>query len=108
MASEPSEWEMRESWRIPLDRLHAVIEVVLAHLAEVEGDSVSLERDHFWTIPAEQIYDVYQEPDGLTVGQLSESWQHLEQMLDGRSDTLNYHLVWLADVLRAIGQEVAG
>jgi hypothetical protein len=98
---------MREPLRVPLDRLRAVVELVLAHLAETEGDAVGLERDHFWSIPAEKIYDVYKEPDGLTIGQLSESWQHLEQVLDGKSDALNYHLVWLADVLRAIGQEVS-
>lgn len=98
---------MSEPLRVPLERLRAVFEQIIAHLAETEGDVVGLERDHFWSIPVEKLYNVYNEPDGLTVGQLSESWQHLEQVLDGKLDVLNYHLVWLADVLRAIGQEVA-
>ncbi|MBC3840689.1 hypothetical protein GXW82_11685 [Streptacidiphilus sp. 4-A2] len=44
------------------------------------------------------------EPSTLTIGQLSESWQHLESQLGDEDRAVGYHVVWLADVIRAIGQ----
>ncbi|MEV6670522.1 hypothetical protein [Streptomyces sp. NPDC051162] len=48
------------------------------------------------------------EPKTLTIGQLSESWQHLEDLLAHQDGALGYHLVWLADIIRAIGQDATG
>ena len=44
----------------------------------------------------------------FTIGQVSESWENLRGMLEDRSKALGYGLVWLADVLRAIGDEEVG
>jgi hypothetical protein len=43
-----------------------------------------------------------------TIGQLSESWQHLEDLLAHEDRAVGYHLVWLADVIRAIGHRTVG
>lgn len=91
---------------VRLPRLRKAFELVAEYLAKAEGDTLSLGHDYFWSIPAGELYDVYNRPANLTVGQLSESWQHIEDVLDGKTDLLGYHLIWLSDVLRAIGQDV--
>jgi hypothetical protein len=49
------------------------------------------------------LYNLYNEPIALTIGQLSETWQHLESLTSGQDQPMGYHLVWLADIIRAIG-----
>ncbi|GAB4582259.1 hypothetical protein Ntsu_00910 [Nocardia sp. IFM 10818] len=92
---------------VPLAELRRSFEVLLDHVEAVAGTGVvSLDKDYFWSVPAEQLYDINSEPSDLTIGQLSESWQHMRDLLTNQDRALSYHLVWLADVLRAIGQDI--
>jgi len=56
----------------------------------------------FWSIPPDALYDVYQEPPELTIGQLTESWDNLRRLGEDEPG-FGLDLVWLSDVLRAIG-----
>lgn len=96
---------MSESLRIPVDRLRAAFDLLMTRIAETEGDTVALERDYFWSIDPDVLYNVYEEPSSLAVGQLSESWYNIERLLDDNPGALNYHLVWLADIIRALGHD---
>lgn len=96
MASDPLQ--------IPLDQLRHAFELALRQVEASAGNAVTLERDYFWSVPGDELYDVLSEPSALTIGQLSESWQHLEALLADEGRAVGYHLVWLADVIRAIGQ----
>jgi hypothetical protein len=89
--------------RIPVERLRQACELLLDHLAQNENGVVELERDYFWSIDDDTLYNVYVEPEALAVGQVSESWAHLEALLDGADESPTRHLVWLSEVLRAAG-----
>ncbi len=92
---------------VSLAELRGSFDALLRHVeASVAGDEIALDRDYFWSIPADELYDVAEEPGNLTIGQLSESWQHLRDLLADQDRAVGYHLVWLADVLRAIGQDL--
>jgi hypothetical protein len=97
---------MVERLTVPIDELRLVCSRLLDHLASAEGNEVQLEKDFFWAIPPEQLYNVDASPQDLTIGQLSESWKNLTNILGDDSPTNAFALVWLADVLRAIGQEI--
>ncbi|MFI5831456.1 hypothetical protein ACIA6C_30095 [Streptomyces sp. NPDC051578] len=96
-----------EPLRIPLDQLRTAFELALQHIEASAGSAVALEHDYFWSIPGDELYDVPNEPKTITIGQLSESWQHLEDLLADPNRAVGHHLVWLADVLHAIGQDTA-
>ncbi|MFG2439716.1 hypothetical protein [Streptomyces sp. NPDC048508] len=98
MASDPLQ--------IPLDQLRYAFELALRQVEASAGNAVTLECDYFWSVPGAELYDVLSEPSALTIGQLSESWQHLEALLAGEDRAVVYHMVWLADVIRAIGQNI--
>ncbi|MFD7874148.1 hypothetical protein ACFV5G_08480 [Streptomyces sp. NPDC059766] len=96
-----------EPLRIPLDQLRHAFELALQHIEASAGNTVALEHEYFWSVPGDELYDVPNEPRTITIGQLSESWRHLEDLLADPNRALGHHLVWLADVLRAIGQGTA-
>ena len=95
-----------EPLRISVHELRTACELALLHLAKTEGETVELERDYFWSIDDESLYNVYKEPTQPGIGQVSESWGHLQELVQDRVGTPTRHLVWLSDVLRALGTPV--
>jgi hypothetical protein len=98
-----------EPLSVSVTELRRSVDVLLGHIEAQVGDGpVVLDTDYFWAVPAAELYDVAEAPGNLTIGQLSESWQHVRDLLADQSHAVGYHLVWLADVLRAIGHGLPG
>lgn len=97
---------------IPVDDLRRAVDLVLRHVEASAGPTVALTDDLFWSVPADALHDIGTgtPPGDLTIGQLSESWGHVADLLaqrgEGRGQAVGHHLVWLADVMRAIGHDV--
>ncbi|WP_405492215.1 hypothetical protein [Nocardia sp. NBC_00511] len=89
--------ELRRSFNLLLDHLEAA----------TDGGIIHLDQDYFWSIPQDELYDVTTVPSNLTVGQLSWSWEHLTDLLAEPDRAIGHHLVWLAEVLRAVGQKTS-
>jgi len=97
---------MPERIRVPVDLLRRASELLLNHLESVEGDAIMLDKDYYWTVAQEQLYDAYNEPSTFTVGQLSECLENLERLVEDPSRSTSFALVWLADLMRSAGQTV--
>ncbi len=89
---------------VDLDVLERAFPILIKHLREVTGNNVSLSSDHYWSGPAEYAHDMNVEPAELSVGQVSECMEWLTALAEDPEHALTYHLVWFADVLRAVGQ----
>ncbi|GAA2054990.1 hypothetical protein [Leifsonia soli] len=87
---------------IDTGELREVFERLVTHLEQTRGASVTLHEDYFYSMPYPEIYDVMKDPPALTIGQLTESWANLHRAEDGDS-TVTFELVWLGDVLKALG-----
>jgi len=85
--------------------LRKATERLLTHLEETGRDEVSLSLDYYWDIPRELRYDNYEQPSDLSLRQLTDDWVELQKILDGKNAPSVYALVWLASLLRAVGEE---
>ncbi|MGW4371459.1 hypothetical protein ACWEKT_38060 [Nocardia takedensis] len=85
---------------VDYDRLTEVFAMLIAHL-RAKGRSQALERDAFWSIPVARMHEVYAEPE-LTIGLVSETWENLRNMI-ADDDASPQGLIWVADILRALG-----
>jgi hypothetical protein len=65
---------------------------------------LTLDKDYFWSIPPAEAYDVYNEPSNLTVGQLTECLDNLKVIVEDPSRSTSFALVWLGELMRAVGQ----
>jgi hypothetical protein len=90
--------------RISVDELRQIADLLLDYVTSRHGESMDLERSHFWSVPVMESFDLADQPD-LTVGSIAESWGHLTDMRTDGSKVVGYGLVWLADALRAIASE---
>jgi hypothetical protein len=89
---------------IKLKELRLVTEKLYQHLDDLGVESVVINDDYYWSIPREDLYQPYQEPGELTIGQLSDDWRDLEKVLRGELDPIASNLVDLAAILKVVGQ----
>ncbi|HTN99156.1 MAG TPA: hypothetical protein VL068_00670 [Microthrixaceae bacterium] len=92
----------------PLDVLEllALCRMVLEKTIEQGTREVSLEHDFYWSIAPEQRYYVYDEPEDLSIGQLSSDLDSLRSLVDYDSFVPPNALVWLARLMEALGDEI--
>lgn len=57
---------------VRVDELRKTTNSLLSYLEENNITKIDLEKDYYWNIPKESRYQVENEPNELTVGQLSE------------------------------------
>ena len=93
---------------VSIDELREIFNRLMDHLETTGIDRVKLDCDFFWSIPQDELYNVYEDPKSLSIGQVSESLDFLNQIRLGQSEPIGFALVWLADVLRAIGHKSIG
>jgi len=92
----------RNGLQITTADLRLVFERVLSHVEQTNGGAVTLGEDYFYSLPSPDLYDVLDDPPEPTIGQLTESWDNLTRN-SAADSPLVWELVWLGDILRAIG-----
>jgi len=91
--------------QITTRELRQAVTKVLDHLEDTARAVLTIDKDYYWSIPADQRYDPYQQPTDLTLGQLSDDWCEVKKIIEGQSAPIGYALVWLSSIILAIGEE---
>jgi hypothetical protein len=66
-------------------------------------DSINLgDRDYYWDIFEEELYNPYQEPTKLSLGQLSFDWDNFLRLKQKNASPVSHDLKSLGAILRAI------
>jgi hypothetical protein len=90
---------------VKLSELRAAIDKIFVHLEETERTIVPIPHDYYWWIPKETVYNPYSQPSEMDLGQLSDDLAELNRIANGEAEPHSYALVWVASLLRAIGEE---
>jgi len=91
---------------VNIRQLREVTDKIFSHLLEDGVEKLDLTADYYWQIPREFLYDKYDEPKSFTMGQLSEDLTFVEEIREGVRSPVAYGLVWIASLLRYIGEEI--
>ena len=92
---------------VSIDKLRAAANALLSHLERSGVATVTISEDYYWDVPEQLRYDAFAEPSEHTIGQLSFDIRELELMLTGERPLMGFGLVWLAAILRRVGETVA-
>ena len=90
--------------KITVPELKAAAELLLSHLERHSASEIEIKDDFYWDVPEPKRYDKYEEPKQFDVGQLSDDVNELRRIATGAASPAGYGLVWLAAVLRRIGE----
>ena len=89
---------------VKTSELRAIADRILAYFEETGRTEFEIPEDYYWSIPTDQLYDIENNPEGLTIGQLSDDWNEIKSILKNESPPIGYAAVWLSAILRAIGE----
>jgi hypothetical protein len=92
--------------QVKIEEVKAAFDSLMEHLKSNGHESIDIDVDYYWDILKEERYNPYEDPKNFSMGQLSDDISELRRVLDGDSEPVTYGLVWLASVLRAIGEKV--
>jgi hypothetical protein len=93
--------------QIEISKLREVTDRLLVHIEQLGYQSVEIPYDYYWDIDPPARYDS-KTPGKPTVGQLYDDWANLEKILRNDNEPIAYALVWLAALLRVVGEKVIG
>ncbi len=88
--------------------LKCAANLLFQHLEATGHTQLSFNIDYYWSIPTEHVYNVYEEPHDLTIGQISDDLSELMRIVEGDSEPNVYALAWLASILRAAADTMPG
>jgi len=91
---------------IDIALLRTATDKLLLRMLEMGISKVELDADYYWHIPSELLYDNYDEPKSFTMGQLSEDLTFVQEVADGTRPPVSYALVWVASLLKFVGEKV--
>ena len=93
---------------IKLNELKICMNKIISYMESSCADEIDPKQDMYWYIQPEACYDPYKDPNikDLTLGQISFDIDELKKIAAGEAEVTAYHLIWLANVLRSIGDEI--
>lgn len=89
---------------VKIKELADACRILLSHVQDTVGETVTIDEDYYWDVPDTERFKVEENPQRLTIGQLSEDLSEITAILEGKKEPLGYGLVWLAALLRRIGE----
>lgn len=90
--------------KISVDEIQKITLLLLSRLKESRGDEIEVANDYYWDISDEELYNPYEEPKNITLGQLSDDIEEIQRLVNS-DDAIMYDLKRLAVVLKAISVE---
>lgn len=95
---------MDNNTRISIDEIQKITLLLLARLKESRGVEIEIKSDYYWDISDEELYNPYEEPKNITLGQLSDDIEEIHRLANS-DDEVMYDLKRLAAIFKAISIE---
>lgn len=94
--------------RIDLDELEAALQIALRTLRAEQGEHLEFEKiDFYWAAGPDELYDPYQKPARLGLGQISDDLEEMRRLVTDDTDPTSLYLVKVCAILEALGHEQA-
>ncbi|TCB95888.1 hypothetical protein E0L21_24355 [Kosakonia quasisacchari] len=90
--------------QIDLTLLEKVVTEIFTEMKNRGIDSVPLDADYYWNIPSEALYDPYQDPNQLDLGQLQDDYETL-RLAHATGSLVSYNLKNIAAIMRFLSEK---
>ena len=91
---------------IEILELKKKINLIFSKIKENKIKTIIFTTDYYWDIDESQLYNPDDEPDDLTLGQLSFDIEELNQVVNKKDIIEFYHLKILSSIFRGISYEL--
>lgn len=90
---------------INIDDILKIVTFILLKIIEQKGNNILLKNDFYWDISNDEIYNPYEIPKTISLGQLSDELMEINRLSDSNHDAIPYDLKRIAEILKALSIE---
>ncbi|MGJ3353240.1 hypothetical protein [Providencia sp. Je.9.19] len=90
--------------KIELSLLEEAVVTIFKEMKEQGVDDIDLDSDFYWNVPSEFIYDVYNEPPRLDIGQLEDDYETLCKAKE-KELLVKYNLKNISTIFRYLAEK---
>ena len=91
---------------IQVSEIEEALSLLLEALRKQQGEVIELPLlDHYWAVAPEELYNPYETPARLTLGQLTDDLEEISRIANGETPPVSLDFVKLSAVLAAIGHK---
>lgn len=92
--------------QININEIERALLLMLQELRKQKGEVIEIDPiDYYWSIGSEELYEPYQSPANLTLGQLTDDLEEIKKIASGESEPVSLDLVKISSILTAIGNK---
>ncbi|WP_213277055.1 hypothetical protein [Chryseobacterium indologenes] len=96
----------KQKVKLNIAELKKLLNILLVHLNKQNNTAfVEFEKDLYWNITDEELYDPYKDPIDLTIGSLVEDWLFLQKVAKDEREILHYDFYKLGSILKFLGSK---
>jgi hypothetical protein len=93
--------------KIKVADLREVTNRIFDHIEhDLKIDEVTLDKDCYWDIADEQLYNPLEDPSSFSLGQLFDDWEFLTHILSDKEQAVSIMFIHLAPLLRYVGLKI--
>jgi len=85
--------------------LKKILYALINELDKSQNNSFLLEKDLYWNIPFDELFNVYEEPKDITIGSIAEDWEFLQKINNGR-EVLSYDFIKVSNILKLLAEVI--
>jgi hypothetical protein len=87
--------------KLDLNELMSITQQLIDAFSANNGRVIDIDKDYYWSIDVAALYNPYEEPRDLSLGQLSEDWNSLKSAVSSQT-IIPYDLNRLGIILKAL------
>jgi len=92
--------------RIDINEVEKALLNLLNELRNQKGDVIEIEPvDYYWSIDRDELYNPYNSPGHLTLGQLTDDLEEIKKIANGEAEPVAPDLVKVSSILAALGHK---
>jgi len=88
--------------RVNIIELKQILNLLLNKLENKYGEVLDLDVDFYWDIAFDEVYNPYEEPKNISLGQLSDDLDVITKLYYNSNNIVIYDLKRIAEILKAI------
>jgi len=95
-----------EKIKITKNDLKNILLALINKIEKLDNSSFSLDNDLYWSIQDEELYNIYEEPQEITIGSLKDDWDFLQKILNEEREVIGYDFNKVSNILKKIGSDL--
>ncbi|MGI9581767.1 hypothetical protein ACR1PO_11165 [Chryseobacterium sp. RRHN12] len=96
---------MENNLELKIHDIKKILKILIDKLDLID-ETVFINQDLYWNILDTELYDVYKDPNELTIGSIVEDYEFISAVIEGNRDIIDYDLYKLSSILKFLGKNM--